>query len=737
MMNPTMVASRNLESLLLALPQFSPTDRSLVERAYAFAEAAHEGQTRKSGEPYITHPLEVAYILAEMHMDAETLAAALLHDVVEDVRSITINDLQREFGDVVATIVDGVTKLEKVPINTEIDPRRRTADRDVEYIVKMLMGMGDDVRVVLVKLADRLHNMRTLHYMKPEKQTRIAHETLDIFAPLANRLGIWQIKWELEDLAFRYIDPEAYREIADNLSERRSDRDGYLQNVIAVLRRELEKAGLRNVALSGRPKHIYSIYKKMGRKNVDLDKVYDVRAVRVIVDDKVQCYTVLGIVHSIWRPIPGEFDDYIAAPKDNFYQSLHTAVYDNDGKTLEVQIRTREMHEHAEYGIAAHWRYKEGKDGARDEAYERRIEYIRRLMEDVRKSEDASDFMENMKNDVFKDRVYAVTPKGDVVDMAAGATPIDFAYHIHTDLGHRCRGAKVNGHNVSLNHVLKTGDQVDIIATKQGGPSLDWLNPDLGYVNTPRARQKVKYWFRKQHRDRNIAAGRDMLEREMKKLGVLSSMQLEQVASFFDYDRVDDLLAMIGAGEITGRDIANHVLEHEKPKLTTVTQEVEAFKVKPAPLVVDASHGVSIQGMGGMLVSLAKCCHPVPGDAVVGFITRGRGVAVHRQGCPNMVNLAESERSRLIDVDWGSAQQELVYPVPLEVVAYDREGLLRDITTLISDDKINISHVSVETAQGIATIHLTLQIGDMSQLSRILTRIERIRSVVEVRRSLS
>jgi GTP pyrophosphokinase len=736
-MNPTMVAPRNLESLLLSLPEFSFTDRSFVERAYRFAEQAHAGQVRKSGDPYITHPLEVACILAEMHMDAETLAAALLHDVVEDCKSITLDDLQREFGDTVATIVDGVTKLDRVPINTDIDPRRRTADRDAEYIRKMLTGMGEDVRVVLVKLADRLHNMRTLSHMAPEKQVKISQETLDIFAPLANRLGIWQIKWELEDLAFRYLEPDAYRRLAALIDERRGDRENYLRKVIAILREKLDEAGMADAELSGRPKHIYSIHKKMQRKGVDFDKVYDVRAVRVIVNDKVQCYQALGIVHSLWRPIPGEFDDYIASPKDNFYQSLHTAVRDNDGKTLEVQIRTRGMHEHAEYGIAAHWRYKEGKDGARDEAYERRIEYIRRLMEEVGKSGEASEFMEDMKNDVFKDRVYAVTPKGDVVDMAAGATPIDFAYHIHTDLGHRCRGAKVNGQNVTLNHVLKTGDQVEIIATKQGGPSLDWLNPDLGYVNTPRARQKVKYWFRKQHRDRNIAAGRDMLEREMKKLGVLSSMQLEQVAGFFNYDRVDDLLAMIGAGEITGRDIANHVLEHEKPKITSITQEVEAFKPRPAPLVVDVSNGVSIQGMGGMMVTLSKCCHPVPGDSVVGFITRGRGVAVHRQSCPNMVNLAETERSRLIEVDWGSAQQELVYPVPLEVVAYDREGLLKDMTMLIADERINISHVSVDTSQGIATIRLTLQINNMSQLSRTLTRIERIRSVVEVHRLLN
>ncbi len=727
----TVVATHNLESLLLALPDMTPTEVSLIERAYYKAQQAHEGQFRKSGEPYFTHCVEVAHILAEMRLDAETIAAALLHDVLEDT-PIKLNELSTEFGSTIATIVDGVTKLDRLPVNTETDRRKRSADRETEYIRKMLLAMGDDVRVVLVKLADRLHNMRTLGFMPPDKQIKIARETLDIFAPLANRLGIWQIKWELEDLAFRYLEPDAYRALAHEIDERRHDREQYLKGVSKVLRDELAKNGIHNAQISGRPKHIYSIHKKMQRKSVPFEQVYDVRALRVMVDTVPQCYQALGIVHTLWRPIPGEFDDYIADPKENFYQSLHTAVRDQQGKTLEVQIRTRDMHEHAEYGIAAHWRYKEGRNGAHDEAYEKRIAWLRRLMETGRDADDSAEFIDNMKTDVFKDRVYAVTPKGDVIDLPSGATPIDFAYHIHTELGHRCRGARVNGQLISLNHVLKTGDQVEIITTKHGGPSLDWLNPDLGYVNTARARQKVKYWFRKQHRDRNIASGRDVLERELKKLGLLSSMSLEQVAGYFNFDKLEDFLANIGSGDVTGPQIARKVLEMERPELST--QEVDAIKIKPAatPLVVDASNGVSIQGMGGLLVNLARCCHPVPGDPIIGYVTRGRGVSVHRRDCPN-VNLSV-EGERYLDVSWGSLQKEQMYPVPIEVIAYDRNGLLKDVTTVISDEKINISAVHVETRQDIASIQLTLQITTMDQLARILTRIERLRSVVEARR---
>jgi GTP pyrophosphokinase len=730
-MSPTQIATRNLESLLSALSGLSPTERSLIERAYRVAETAHEGQYRKSGDAYFTHPLEVAHILADLKMDAETIAAGLLHDVPEDTE-VTLADIRRQFGDAIATIVDGVTKLDKVPVNTEIDARKRSADLQTESIRKMLMGMGDDVRVVIVKLADRLHNMRTLGFMKPEKQVRIARETLDIYAPLANRLGIWQIKWELEDLAFRHLEADAYKSLAQMIDERRLDRARYLENIITQLRDELCKHGITNAAISGRPKHIYSIHKKMSRKDVPFDQVFDVRAVRVIVDTIPQCYHALGIIHSMWTPIPREFDDYIAAPKDNFYQSLHTAVRDSGGKTLEVQIRTWDMHEHAEFGVAAHWRYKEGsKNGSRDESYERRIEYIRRLMEDVRRAESSDEFVDNLKNDVFKDRVYVVTPKGDVVDMPIGATPIDFAYHIHTDLGHRCRGAKVNGHIVPLNYALKSGDQVEIVTTKQGGPSLDWLNPDLGYVNTSRATQKIKYWFRKQHRDRNVNSGRDMLERELKKLGVSSSMSMDQVAGLFNHERLDEFLALIGSGEITGREIAGKVLEQIQPKL--VTQEIDSVKLKPAPKPA-ATGGISIHGVNGLLVTMAKCCHPVPGDPIIGYVTRGRGVSVHRLNCSNVNLDLESERGRYIDVTWGTLEKEQCYDVPLEIIAYDRGGLLRDVTTLIADEKINISAVNVETLQDIATIHLTIQIADMSQLGRILARIELIKNVVEVRR---
>jgi GTP diphosphokinase / guanosine-3',5'-bis(diphosphate) 3'-diphosphatase len=509
-----------LQSILDSLPDLIPSDRSIIERAYRKADAAHAGQTRKSGEPYITHCLAVAQILADMKLDAEAIAAALMHDIIEDT-PVTADDLRAEFGQTITKMVEGVTKLENLPISVE--GKAHVTDKEKEYIRKMLLTIGDDVRVVLIKLADRLHNMRTLGYMKPEKQRSIARETMEIFAPLANRLGIWQIKWELEDLSFRYLEPDAYKSIAASLDERRADREAYMQQVITTLKKELGAHGITDVSISGRPKHIYSIHKKMRRKETSFDQIFDVRAVRVIVKTVPMCYMALGVVHNLWHPIPGEFDDYIAAPKDNFYQSLHTAVLDTNGKTVEVQIRTWDMHEHAEYGIAAHWRYKEGHKG-RDEAFEKRLSYLRRLMEFGRDMTDADDFIESMKTEVFQDRVYAFTPKGDIIDLPVGATAIDFAYHIHTDIGHRCRGAKVNGRLVPLNYQLQTGDQVEIIIQNRGGPSMDWLNPHLGYVNTSRAASKIRSWFKKQNRTQHIAWGRETLEREMRRLGVLDSI---------------------------------------------------------------------------------------------------------------------------------------------------------------------------------------------------------------------
>jgi len=727
-MNSVPVLEMNLHSLLELLPDITPHDRDLIERAYRKAEAGHSGQYRKSGEPYFTHCIAVAHILAEMKLDAEAIAAALMHDLLEDT-DITLEELRSEFGTSIAVIVDGVTKLKNLPIKTDSDKRSRNSDRGFEHIRKMALAMGDDVRVVLVKLADRLHNMRTLGYMPPRKQEQIAQETLDIYAPLANRLGIWQIKWELEDLSFRYLNPDEYRSIAASVDERRVDREAYLNRIIEVLRPELEKYDLKNALISARPKHIYSIHKKMERKKLPFDQIYDVRAVRVIVDTIPQCYMVLGVVHNLWRPIPGEFDDYIAAPKDNFYQSLHTAVLDSQGKTVEIQIRTMDMHEHAEYGIAAHWRYKEGNLRKRDQAFEEPLSYLRKLMEFGRDSDDdAASFVDTMKTEVFQDRVYLFTPKGDIVDLPAGATPIDFAYYIHTDIGHRCRGARVSGRLVNLNYVLKTGDQVEIIPSKRGGPSLDWLNPNLGFVQTARARSKIRYWFRKQNYDKNVASGREVLEREMKRLGVIDTLSFEAVSHGFNYDKLDDFFAAVGAGDIHGAQIANRILDMERRE--EEQQERALLKTRPASISVDVSNGVSILGTSGLLVNLGRCCKPMPGDQIVGFVTRGRGVTVHRADCVNI----GAETERLIEVAWGKANQEQRYSVAIEIVAYDREGLMLDISTIMADEKVNMSSVHVSVRQNIATFNLTIEISDMQKLTRILTRLENIPSVTEARR---
>ena len=629
---------KDLEALLATVSDMTPTDIALIEKAYHRAEKAHAGQTRKSGEPYFTHCVAVASILADLKLDAEAISAGLLHDVIEDNHNITYDDIRREFGENIARLVNGVTKLTKLPIEhlglkSDTNRTDKKINREMEYFRKMFLTMDDDVRVVLVKLADRLHNMRTLGYMPEEKQKRIAQETMDIFAPLANRLGIWQIKWELEDLSFRYIKPDAYRAIAKSLHERRTDREDYVRKMADRIREELEKHGVQNPIITARPKHIYSIFKKMDRKDLPLEQIYDVRAIRVIVKEQHQCYLVLGIVHTMFRPIPGEFDDYVAAPKDNFYRSLHTAVLDNQGKTLEVQIRTSEMHEHAEYGIAAHWRYKEDRTSDKDRAFEDRIAYLRRLMDvNERRDEDAESFMSRMKAEVFEDRVYAFTPQGDIIDLPVGATPVDFAYAIHTEIGHRCRGAKIHGKLKALNYELKTGDQVEVLTAKRGGPSMDWLNQDLGYVKTSRARSKIRHWFRRQNRDQHITMGRATLEREMKRLGVLDKLSFEAIANLLDYVKLDDFLAAIGAGDINGSHITQRVLEDERKRQESEKSALEKLKPRPRTAMnADPSNGVQIAGASGMLVNLAKCCSPAAGDDIIGYVTRGRGVTVHRR----------------------------------------------------------------------------------------------------------
>ena len=713
-----------LEGLLNILPDdLIPADREMVRRAYAAAEKAHEGQTRASGEPYVTHCLAVAAILAELNAPVPVIVAGLLHDTVEDT-PLTLDDLRSQFGAEVAALVDGVTKLTQLPRVSAHDgrPKRGRPSKSElakETLRKTFLAMGDDVRVVVIKLADRVHNMRTLAHLPAEKRERIARETLEIFAPLANRLGLWQMKWELEDRSFRYVDPEKYKEIADRVATRRVDREQELEAIGRRLTKVLEEGGLKAEA-SGRPKHLYSIYRKMQRKGVPFEGVYDVRGVRVIVGSESECYLALGMIHAHWKPVPGTFDDYIATPKDNFYQSLHTAVIYDDGRTLEVQIRTPEMHENAELGIAAHWRYKEGRK--RDEAFEQRVTWLRRLMEWRQDVEDAGDFVDAMKSDVFEDRAYVFTPKGDIIDLPASSTPIDFAYHVHTDIGHRCRGAKVNGKLVSLDYRLQTGDSVEILTAKRGGPSRDWLNPTLEMVRSERARTKIRQWFKRQNREQNISHGRTLLDKELRRLG-LESIPFEQVARDLGFAVVDDLLAAVGCGDLHLGKVLTGIVERDIETLGLPEPAVPAG-------IRTTRDGVTILGLSGVLTAMARCCNPLPGDAIIGYITRGRGATIHRRDCPNALRI--KDRERLVQVSWGKARQ--TYPVSVRIQAYDREGLMRDVSTLVTNEGISMSSVNVATKNSLATFDLVMGIADLSQLSRVLNRLEALPNVLEARR---
>ncbi len=716
----------DLQGLLDLLPKsWTSSDRDLVERAYELAVAAHDGQNRASGEAYIHHPLAVAAILAELNLDPTTIAAALLHDVAEDTL-YDIDYIREHFGDEVARLVDGVTKLEQ--IDQLRKPNATLQDEKAESLRKMFLAMVDDVRVVLIKLADRLHNMRTLNSLPEHKRRRIARETLEIFAPLANRLGIWQIKWELEDLAFRHLEPATYKALARKIQQRRQDRERFVQQVIRTLEEELRKAGIQ-AEVSGRPKHIYSIWRKMRRKGVDFEQIYDAQGVRVIVDSVKECYEALGIVHSLWRPIPGEFDDYIATPKDNMYRSLHTAVVGPNGRPMEVQIRTWEMHRTAEYGIAAHWRYKE-QSGKRDIEFENKIAWLRQLMEWRQEVTDAQEFVDSMKTDVFQDRVYVFTPRGDIIDLPTGSTPIDFAYHVHTEVGHRCRGARVNGRLVPLDYQLRNGDQVEIITAKRGGPSRDWLNPNLGYVKTQRARGKIRQWFRRQDREINIAEGREVLDRELKRLSV--EISYENIAKMFNFDSVDDLLAAIGYGDINPQQIATKVLEAERKEKGVEWPDLETTERQPPAIPMD---GVNVQGVVGLLTHPARCCNPLPGDDIIGYVTRGRGVSIHKRDCPNVLLTREPER--LVEVSWGSRDQH-TYPVSIIVRAFDRAGLLRDIATVVADERVNMREAQAITGlkDNTAVITATLDVSGVAQLSRLLTKIEQLPNVIEAKRQV-
>ena len=714
----------DLEALRAALlatiaEHYPDADPDPVNRAFDLAVEAHAGQRRATGEPYATHPIASAQILAELGVDAVAIQAALLHDVPEDTE-YSLTDVEERFGAEVAQLVDGVTKLSKFSTHSH-------EQQQAENIRKMLLAMAQDIRVVLIKLADRLHNMRTLYGLPSDKQQRIARQTMEIYAPLAERLGIWQMKWELEDLAFKALEPERFRELAALLDTRRKSRESFIDRSIEELRPKLEAAGIQ-ADIEGRPKHIYSIWKKMQRKSAEFGEIYDVYAIRLLVDDVRDCYAALGIVHSIWRPIPGQFDDYIAVPKNNRYQSLHTAVIALDGKPLEIQIRTHQMHQVSEVGIAAHWRYKEGTKSDRE--YDAKLAWLRQLMDwqrDVSES-DATEFVEGIKLDIFQDQVFVFTPKGDIKDLPAGATPLDFAYRIHTDVGHRTIGAKVNNRLVPLDYRLKNGDIVEIVTTKgEHGPSRDWLN----VVRTSHAREKIRQWFKRKDRDENIVHGRESLERELRRLArtSISAVGLERIADVaktLNYDSVDDFFAAVGYGAVSAQTVVMRlgVVDDGQSTLPTVAP----------PQHITRTGGVRVKGVGDLLVRFAKCCHPIPGDPIIGFITRGKGVTVHLQACPTVVN--ERELGRLIEVEW-EAEPTQSYPIAIRVEAFDRTGLLSDITQVVAENKVNIVAAQVGvTPDHTAVVTATLQVQSVSQLARVMSRIETLKDVISVQRDL-
>ncbi len=695
--------------------QYLPPEKlALVEAAFEYASKAHEGQVRKSGEPYLEHPLEVAIILAELQLDASTLAAALLHDVPEDCK-VPIAEIESKFSPEVAKLVDGTTRLDKITRQTPGE-EVKTGETQAENLRKMLVAMAEDLRVVFIKLADRLHNMSTLDALPPQRQRSIAKETLEIYAPLANRLGIWELKWQLEDLAFRFLEPEKYHQLARLIVNRRAEREEFINQVIGLLKVEFEKAG-RKATISGRPKHIYSVYQKMQRYAAigkDFDDIHDLLALRVIVSTISDCYAAMGVVHNLWHPLPDSFNDYIANPKPNGYQSLHTTIMCRGTTPLEIQIRTREMHYMAEHGMASHWRYKEGEK--KSIGFEQRIAWLRQLIEWHREFSGAEEFLESAKTDIFIDQVFVFTPKGEIKELPKGATPLDFAYRVHTELGHHCAGAKVNGRMVPFNYQLKNGDVVEILTTKEDrGPSLDWLSPNLGYVQTAHAKTKIRQWFKKQERVANIEHGRKTLEKELRHLGIRFTEE-EKLAKQFKYDNLEDFFEAIGGGSLTTHQITLKLAAQEQPQMPTT-----------APTQPRSTPAITVLGTGDLLTQIARCCHPVPGDRVIGYVTRTRGVTIHRQDCYNIRH--QSEKERLVSVEWG--QTDSVYPVNIEVEAWDRIGLIRDISTILADEKINITTVSStpHSTNNTVTVFFTLETSGLAQLSRLLAKVEGIQGI--------
>ena len=726
-------AKDRIHELLDKVSDYLPEDATrLIEDAYYYADHCHDGQWRKSGEPYIAHPLEIALYLSDLRLDNETIAASLLHDVVEDC-GVSLDELSGRFGPEIAKLVDGVTKLTRLDsrIHDPLSAMPEGADDPdslyAESLRKMLVAMAEDIRVVLIKLADRLHNMKTLDALPPEKQRRIAQETLDIYSPLAHRLGIWEIKWQLDDLAFRHLDIDRYREISRMLSARRVEREAYVALVSDQLSGHLETAGI-TADVSGRPKNIYSTYRKMQKYEAEgkqLSDIYDLFALRVLVMEPADCYRALGAIHQLWHPIPGQIDDYIANAKENGYQALHTTVVSESGTHLEVQIKTVDMHQVSEYGVAAHWRYKEGKPS--DINFEEKMSGLRQLLEWQRDVTSTAEFIEKVKQDVFRDQVFVYTPKGRIIELTGGSTPVDFAYKIHTELGHRCVGAKVNGRLVSLDTPLQNGDTVEIMNTKSDrGPSLDWLNPNRGYVRSAGARQSIRQWFNRQRRDTNIRRGREILRREMRRLN--QKFDDSEVLALFKYDTMDELLVNLGSGGVAEGQLTQRLVESRQEPEHPLAQ-----KRADLPLPIPTT-GIMVQGVGDLLTRIAPCCNPIPGDEIIGFVTRSRGVTVHKRDCPNVKQ--EDEPERLIPVDWGKAKD--LYPVRITMRAYDRVGLLRDLTQNVSEEGVNIASVNTgEYQDGRVSMTLTVYTTGLEQLGKLFSKLEGIRGCISVHRERS
>jgi GTP pyrophosphokinase len=713
----------NLREMKDKIKSYYPAepDWSMLEKAYQFAVSAHQGQKRFSGELYITHPQGVAKILTELELDMDTILAGLLHDVVEDT-DVTLEDIGREFGKEIAKLVDGVTKLSKLEY-------RSKEEHQAENQRKMFIAMAKDVRVLLIKLADRTHNMRTLKYLTSIKQQAISRETLEIYAPLAHRLGINKIKWELEDLAFRYLERDRYYSLVDRLAKKREEREAFINQIMEALQPKLSEVSIE-AHISGRPKHLYSISQKMQEQGKEFHEIYDLTAIRVIVESLKDCYGALGIVHTLWKPIPGKFKDYIAMPKPNMYQSLHTLVMVGKNELLEVQIRTWDMHRTAEYGIAAHWRYKEKIDTRQDAEFENKLSWLRQIMELQQDSKDATEFMESVKIDLFTDEVFVFTPKGDVIDLPAGSISLDFAYKIHTDIGHRCIGARINGRLVPLDYELKTGDIVEVMTSKQGSPSRDWLN----MVKSSGAKAKIRGWFKKERRDENLIKGKESLEKELRKQELALSQYMkpaliQEMGKRFNVHGEEDVFVAIGLGGITAQQAVNRLKEEHRKKYGTGEPEpIKEFKPSKQG---KTGKGVRIDGIDNLLLRFAKCCTPVPGDSIIGVVTRGRGVSIHRRDCPNVQ--VRNERQQQLDASW-EEQADGTYPVEIEVSSMDRQGILMDVVNAVAECKVNITALNGRSTKDLSLIHMTVMVTDRDHLDNVITRINRVKDVYHVHR---